>query len=212
MTGADGFTRASYGARDVGFGERAAVLVVDFQRAFTDPAFPMGRSDHVDRAVDATARLLSEARAMGVPVAVCNVGWTSEREMARWKVEACYSGMAPGDPGLEIDPRLVHPDDYLFTKTAPSMFFATPLLTFLHRERVDTVIVTGCTTSGCVRATIVDAFSHGYHTIVAEPCCGDQEAAAHEATMRDVGRRYADVLALEPIIEQLKIISGKQNG
>ncbi len=107
--------------------------------------------------------------------------------MAHWKVEACYSGMSPGDPGLEIDPRVSDPRDYMFTKTAPSMFFGTPLLTFLHREVIDTVIVTGCTTSGCVRATIVDAFSHGFRTIVAEPCCGDQEAAAHEATMRDVG-------------------------
>lgn len=194
---ADGFDRAGYGEGRVGFGPRPAVIVVDFQRAFTDPAFPMGRSAHVDRAVDATATLLGHARRLGVPVATCSVGWASPRDMGRWKVSSVYQDMFVGDPGLELDPRIADPSDYHFMKGAPSMFFGTPLVTFLTRQEVDTVLVCGTTTSGCVRATIVDAFSYGYRVIVPEPCCGDQEEGAHRANLADVGRRYADVVTLD---------------
>jgi maleamate amidohydrolase len=74
------------------------------------------------------------------------------------------------------------------------MFFQTPLITFLVKQNVDTVIVTGCTTSGCVRATVVDAFSYGFRVLVAEDCCGDADEAAHRSNLADVGRRYADTL------------------
>lgn len=202
--GQGAFTAAGYGARGVGFGRRPAVLVVDFQRSFTDPAFPMGRSDHVGRAVDNTARLLAAARAAGVPVAACSVGWSDPRAMARWKVSSVYQGMVPGETGLELDPRVFDPSDFHFVKTAPSMFFGTPLLTFLTREAVDTVIVAGCTTSGCVRASVVDAFSYGYRVIVPEPCCGDQEVSAHDANLEDIQRRYGDVLGLDAVLAALQ--------
>ena len=204
MSGADGFTNAGYGDRRVGYGARPAVLVVDFQRSFTDPAFPMGRSDHVGRAVDNTARLLDLARARQVPVAVCNVGWSNERDMPYWKVSSVYQDMFTGQPGMEIDPRIAHPDDYMVTKVAPSIFFGTSLQTFLVRHRIDTTIITGCTTSGCVRASINDAFSYGYRVIVPEPCCGDQEESAHHANLADVGRRYADVVTLEDVMGWLE--------
>lgn len=191
-----GFTAAGYGDRQVGFGDRPAILVVDLQRAFTDPDFPMGRSAHVDRAVDNTAILLRAARRAGLPVASCYVGWSSERDMARWKVGSVYRDLFLGDSGLELDPRIADAGDFIFMKGAPSMFFGTPLVTFLNRAAVDTVLVCGATTSGCVRATIVDAFSYGYRVIVPEECCGDQEEAAHRANLADVGRRYADVVTL----------------
>lgn len=210
MAQEDGFSRAGYGERRIGYGHRPAVLVVDFQRAFTDPAFPMGRSPHVGRAVENTARLLTLARARQVPVAVCNVGWSSERDMPYWKVGSVYSDMFNGQPGMEIDPRIAHPDDYLITKVAPSIFFGTPLQTFLVRHRIDTTIITGCTTSGCVRASINDAFSHGYRVIVPEPCCGDQEEAAHHANLADVGRRYADVVTLDEVMDWLSQLPEEQ--
>ncbi len=198
---ADAFAQAGYGGRAVGFGSSPAVLVVDLQRAFTDSAFPMGRSAHVDRAVENTAVLLAQARRIGVPVAACNVGWSSERDMPRWKAEGVYHDMFVGDAGLELDPRIADPRDFRFMKAAPSMFFGTPLTTFLTRAGVDTVLVCGATTSGCVRATIVDAFSHGYRVIVPEPCCGDQQEDAHFANLADVGRRYADVVTLEQALD-----------
>ncbi len=195
--GKDAFAAASYGARPMGLGRRAAILVVDLQLAFTDENYTMGRSPYVRRAVEETAGLLDFARPLGVPIASCSVGWYSERDMSRWKVDAVYEGMFYGDAGLDIDQRIAGKSDFHFVKGAPSMFFGTPLNTFLVREGIDTVLVTGCTTSGCVRATVVDAFSHGYHVLVPEQCCGDHDQDAHEANLRDMGRRYADVMTVE---------------
>lgn len=199
-----GFAAAGYGVREIGFGARPAVLVVDFQRAFTDPAFPMGRSAHLAAAVENTVRLLEGARDLAVPVATCVVGWESERDMGHWKVESLYRDLFPGGPARELDERIAPFSDFNFVKGAPSMFFGTPLLTFLTKQCIDTVVVTGCTTSGCIRATVVDAFSHGYRVIVPESCVGDQELGAHESNLADVGRRYADVLGLEDTLKGLE--------
>lgn len=211
MSADDGFARAGYGERRVGYGSRPAVLVVDFQRAFTDPAFPMGRSAHVSRAVDNTARLLGLARRRGVPVATCVASWLRKEDMPFWKVSSVYEDMFEGQPGTEIDPRIAHPDDYRIAKVAPSIFFGTALHTFLTRHGVDTTIVTGCTTSGCVRASIIDAFSYGYRVIVPEPCCGDQEEGPHLANLADVGRRYADVVTLEDVMGWLESLPGEND-
>lgn len=200
----DRFTSAGYGNRQVGFGRRPAVLVVDFQRAFTDPDFPMGCSPDVGAAVDNTARLLAVARAASVPVATCSVGWSDPRSMARWKVGSVYRDLFYGDIGMELDARISGPSDFHFIKSAPSIFFGTPLLTFLTREAVDTVIVTGCTTSGCVRASVVDAFSYDYRVIVPRQCCGDQQRDAHDANLADIQRRYADVLDVEAVLSLLE--------
>lgn len=209
MAGDDGFAKAGYGDRRVGYGKRPAVLVVDFQRAFTDPAFPMGRSAHVDRAVNNTGHLLGIARRQGVPVVACRAAWSREEDMPYWKVSSVYDGsMFDGAPGTQLDPRIEHPDNYCFSKVAPSIFFGTSLHTFLTRHCIDTTIIAGCTTSGCVRASIIDAFSHGYRVIVPEPCCGDQEEAAHLANLADVGRRYADVVTLEEVTGWLETLPG----
>ena len=144
--GKDAFAAASYGARSVGVGKRAAILVVDLQLAFTDDRFPMGRSSYIQSAVEETAALLDFARPLDVPVASCCVGWYSERDMSRWKVDAVYEGLFYGDEGMDIDPRIAGKSDFHFVKSAPSMFFSTPLTTFLVREGIDTVLVTGCTT------------------------------------------------------------------
>ncbi len=208
-----GFLKAGYGSLALGYGQRPVILVVDFQRAFTDPKFPMGRSGHVDSAVTATGNLLSVARAGRVPVVACSVGWSCDAERARWKVASVYSDMNIGDEGLEIDPRIDHPTNYHFIKTAPSMFFGTPLNTYLIRNEIDTTIICGATTSGCVRATINDAFSYGYRVIVPTDCCGDQETDAHESNLRDVGRRYCDVVSLDSVISYLESLErGGNNG
>lgn len=206
----DGFTLAGYGSSDIGFGDQPAVLVVDLQAGFTRPEFPMGQSPHVHRAVANTATLLRRAREVGIPVATCNVAWCGTKDMAHWKIGTLYSGWAPGDPATVMDERVHDPGyDYHFTKTAPSMFYGTPLSTFLVKARVDTVFVTGVTTSGCVRATIVDAFSHGYRTMVPEECCGDMEEGPHRDNLRDVGRRYADVINLAAALEYFGRIRGQ---
>lgn len=201
----DRFDDVGYGGRTVGFGERPAVVTVDFQLGFTHPDYPSGRSPHINRAVENTARLLKAARPLGIPVISCNVSWGSEREMGYWKVNGLYNGdFWHGHPSTELDPRIYDASyDMRFTKSAPSIFFLTPLVNMLTKNRVDTVIVCGCTTSGCVRASIIDSFSYGYRTIVPEDCCGDMEEGPHWDNLRDVGRRYADVMKLDEVLKHL---------
>ena len=198
----DSFEQAGYGSETIGFGQRPAVLVVDFQKGFTDPQSPLGRSEHVQRAVNNTVTLLKAAKSRGVPVASCRVAWKNQDDMAYWKISSLYDGSFYYDqPSTEIDPRIADPEYiFEFTKTAPSIFFRTPLPTWLTKLNIDTTIITGCTTSGCVRASVVDSFSYGYRTIVPEDCCGDQEPGAHSDNLRDVGRRYADVVSLADVL------------
>jgi maleamate amidohydrolase len=199
-----GYESASYGANDVGVGERAAVLVVDLQLGFTDPRFPIGRLPMVHAATARTAELLKVARAHNVPVAKCYTAYGSQADMPHWKVRAVREEFIHGHPCTELDPRIHDPGyDFTFCKGAASIFFNTPLMTFLVRQRVDTVIVTGCTTSGCVRASIVDAFSYGLRVMVPEDCCGDAERGPHEANLRDVGRRYADITSAQEMMRYL---------
>ena len=202
----DRFDDVGYGGRAVGFGERPAIVTVDFQLGFTRPDWPSGRSPHIHRAVDNTARLLKVARPLEIPVVSCNVSWGSAREMAHWKVNALYEGaFFHGHPSTELDPRIYDSAyDIRFTKAGPSIFFLTPLVSILVKNRIDTVIVCGCTTSGCVRASIVDSFSYGYRTIVPEECVGDMEEGPHWDNLRDVGRRYADVMKLDVVIDYLR--------
>lgn len=201
---ADGFDKAGYGSIPIGFGVRPAVLVVDFQRAFTDPTFPAGGSPHIAAAVERTATLLEAARRMGILVVSCRHAWCGERDMIPWKVASLRTGFFEGDPGTQMD-RRIHDESYdvNFTKTGPSIFFGTPLSSILIKNGIDTTIITGCTTSGCVRASIIDAFSNGLRTIVPADCCGDQEIGPHEANLLDVGRRYADVLDADACLDYI---------
>lgn len=191
----DEFTEAGYGGRNIGFGERPVVLVVDFQTAFTDPAFVTGRSQHVQDAVERTAGLLKVARGCGIPVAKCFTAYHCADEIPLWKIESIHTDLFHGLPATRIDPRIDDPDyDYTFSKIGPSIFFKTPLTTYLARLRIDTVLITGCTTSGCIRASVIDSFSHGYRTSVIAECCGDQGEGPHNDNLRDVGRRYCDII------------------
>lgn len=199
------FDSAGYGGASVGFGKSVAVLTVDFQLGFTDPQFRAGRSPHIHNALKHTAQLLQVARPLKIPVASCVVAWGSARDMGHWKVSALYDGtFFAGHDGTRIDPRIHDPaHDFVFVKGGPSIFFGTPLVTFLTKQEVDTVIICGCTTSGCVRASIVDGFSYGYRVIVPEECVGDMEEGPHHDNLRDVHRRYADVMKLQDVLAHL---------
>jgi maleamate amidohydrolase len=196
----DRYRDVGYGSFEIGGGRRPAVLVVDFQVAFTDPKYPLGGLPMIHAARDRTAGLLASARARGIPVAACYTAYGSLADMPLWKVKAVREEFFYGHPCTAMDPLIHHPDDFTYCKNAPSMFFQTPLIAFLVKQNVDTVIVTGCTTSGCVRATVVDAFSYGFRVLVAEECCGDAEEGPHRDALRDVGRRYADVKPLAEIV------------
>jgi maleamate amidohydrolase len=204
------FEAATYGALDIGFGERAAILVVDFQKGFTDPHCTMGKSPRIHAARDRTAELLAHARRCKVPIASCYTAYHSERDALLWKVAAVRYGFREGTLEAEMDDKIADPAyDYIFRKAGPSIFFQTPLTSFLAKHRIDTVIVTGCVTSGCVRASVIDAFSSGYRTIVAEDCCGDPGEEEHKANLKDVGRRYADIVSSERVAAYLETQRGR---
>lgn len=189
----DKYIEVGYSTGGIGIGSRAAVLVVDWQLAFTDPRFELGGLARLHAARDNTAGFLHTARKAGLPVAACYTAYCSDRDMPPWKVAAVRREFFYGHECTQMDPKIHHPDDFTYCKNAPSMFFQTPLITWIVKQRIDTVFVTGCTTSGCVRATIVDAFSYGLRVQVVADCCGDAEAGPHDDTLRDVGRRYADI-------------------
>ena len=196
----DAYERIGYAQGRVGFGQRPAIVVVDFQRAFTDGEFQMGGVPEVIKALENTAVLLETARRNDVPIAASYTAYASPDEMPHWKVAAVRRDFLFGHPCTELDPRIHDPErDFAFSKGGASAFFQTRLHTFLTRHGVDTVVVTGCTTSGCVRATVVDAFSHGYRVIVPAECSGDPDEEAHRVNLRDMDLRYADILGLAEV-------------
>ena len=201
----DAYQQVGYSSFDIGWGSKPAVLVVDWQLAFTNPRYPLGNLPRLHRARDNTARLLDVARANGVPVAACYTAYGSMKDMPLWKVKAVRDEFYYGDECTRMDPLIHDPSDFTYCKNAPSMFFHTPLITFLVKQHIDTVIVTGCTTSGCVRATVVDAFSYGFRVQIVEDCCGDADEQPHRDSLRDCARRYADVTTLASVKDRLAV-------
>ncbi len=201
----DIYKEIGFEAHRIGFGERPGIAVVDFQRGFTDAEFPLGGRPMVQDAVDSTARLLEVARANNVPVASCYTAYTSGRDAPYWKIPAVVEQFHHGHPCTELEPKIYDAEyDVVICKSAPSIFFQTAITQFFVKERVDTVIVVGCNTSGCIRASVIDAFSNGFRVIVPEECVGDVEEDPHRANLTDVHRRYADVVGLDEVLDYLE--------
>ncbi|MCG8691390.1 MAG: isochorismatase family protein [Minwuiales bacterium] len=201
----DTYKEIGFEAHRIGFGERPGIAVVDFQRGFTDAEFPLGGRPMVRDAVDNTARLLEVARASNVPVASCYTAYTSGRDAPYWKIPAVVEQFHHGHPCTELEPKIYDADyDVVICKSGPSIFFQTAVTQFFIKERVDTVIVVGCNTSGCIRASVIDAFSNGFRVIVPEECVGDVEEEPHRANLTDVHRRYADVVGLDEVFDYLE--------
>jgi nicotinamidase-related amidase len=188
-----------------GQGERPALVVVDMSVGFTDPASPL----HCDLepVVSAIARLLEAGRAAGIPIVYTTVAY---READRATVAAFLDKvpalltLEAGSRWTEIDQRLAPaPGEPVLTKLFASAFFGTPLASLLASAGCDGVIVTGASTSGCVRATAVDALQHGYRTTVPREAVGDRNPAAHEANLYDIDTKYGDVVAIDEVLEQL---------
>jgi len=205
----DPWLARGYGQRAIEPGERPAVLVIDLQYAFTDPNFALGGAPLIERAVEGTARLLEAARAAGTPVFQTVVAWRDDgSDIGLWPVKLPILREVTLDSHwAQVDERLRDDSDTLLVKKWPSFFHGTPLHSLLTGAQRDTVIVTGCTTSGCVRATTVDAFSNGFRTLVPEDCVGDQGQDAHESNLRDVHRRYAEVTTADNAIAYLEHVA-----
>jgi nicotinamidase-related amidase len=195
--------------QSVKLGSRPAVLVVDFSCGFTDPECTLGADMTAE--VDATKRLLDAARAKGLPVVFTTIGYEpSLKDGGLWLQKVPSLGeLQIGGRWVEIDPRLEPRDDEtIVLKKGASAFFGTNLPSILVSQGVDSVILCGATTSGCIRATAIDLLQYGYPTLVPRECVADRAQAPHEANLFDINAKYADVVPLDDVLEYVESVPG----
>lgn len=193
------YDRAGFGGA-VQRGSRPAIVVVDLSRGFTEDHYPSG-ADLTD-VVAATGTLIEAARPAGVPVLYTTIAYTPaelDSGAVRWLDKARgMRALTEGSDAVALDPRLPARDiDPVLVKKGASAFFGTPLAAMLTSLRCDTVLVCGATTSGCVRATAVDAVQSGFSVLVPRPCVGDRAHGPHEANLFDIQAKYGDVITLD---------------
>ena len=199
------FRQRGFGQK-IGFGERPALIIIDMVKAFTDASRMLGAN--LDTQIEATRPLLEVAHQRGFPVLFSTVRYEDQnlRDAGLWGLKMKGSATLTADSdGWEIDPRLeVRPADSLLFKKYASCFFGTDLVPRLTSRGVDTLIVTGCTTSGCVRATAVDAIQNGFRPMVVREAVGDRSVPAHEQSLFDLNAKYADVVSLDETLRYLR--------
>ncbi len=193
-----------------GFGSKLAIINVDFQQAYTaiDKFATAYETD--PRQIEYANTISRLARAKGMPVVWTRVAYKADAGDAgvwgtRTDTPDSLQNIKYESERHQYDPRVeIGPDDLQYTKRMPSAFFETPLASYLVWHKVDTVVVTGGSTSGCVRATAVDALSHGYRTIVPIETCADKHESYHFANLTDLQLKYADVEPVQAVIDWLE--------
>jgi maleamate amidohydrolase len=196
--------RRAYDNR-VGFGERPALILVDFVQAYFDPASDLFAG--VDAALASALRVREAAHQAGIPVILTHVTYhASGLDGGRFFEKARpLRNFLPGSPTAGWPSGLTPLEgELVIAKQYPSAFFGTSLASTLTAARVDSVILTGLTTSGCVRASCVDAMSHGFRVAVVREACGDRHPAPHEANLFDMNAKYADVVGEDEVLDYLK--------
>jgi len=203
------YERAGLG-QSVTLGSSPAVVVVDFSCGFTDPDCALGADMTAE--VEATRRLLDAAREKGLPIVFTTIGFEpSGKDGGLWLQKApALADLEIGGRWVEIDPRLDRRDDEpIVLKKGASGFFGTNLASILVSQGVDTVILCGATTSGCVRATAIDLLQYGWPTLVPRECVGDRAQAPHDANLFDIQAKYADVVPVEEALAYLAGVPGR---
>jgi nicotinamidase-related amidase len=194
-----------FGGRQ-GAGEHPAIVVVDLIEGFTNPESRLACD--TDSAVAATRQLLDAARAAGVPVVFTTVSYTDDdlERAAMFVAKApALATLRPGSRWVDVDGRLGRLDgEILITKLFASGFFGTQLDKILRDAGCDTVIVVGASTSGCVRATAVDALQYGYRVLVPREGVADRAEEAHRASLLDIDAKYGDVVSLDEAIAAIR--------
>lgn len=204
------YAAAGFGA-PVPRGKWPAIVVVDFSYGFTDTQYPTAAD--MSEQIAATRRLTDFARSVGMPVVYTTIAFQP------WEIDALpwlkkSSGMAAlrvGTRLVEIDKRTgIQQADTVLAKNGASSFAGTNLAGLLTGARVDTLVVTGATTSGCVRATVVDAVQSGFNVLVPRDCCADRALAPHEANLYDMAQKYSDVTDSADVLAWLRTVSEVQ--
>jgi maleamate amidohydrolase len=193
----------------VGFGQRPALIVVDFLRAYTTKESPL-YAPEVLKAVAQTNLLIREMRKIPFPIIFTRVLYhPSFLDGGLFVVKIpCLKNMVEGNPLAQFEPTLeVSSDDLVISKQYASVFFGTSLSSTLTALRIDTVILAGCSTSGCIRASAVDGMQYGLRVIVPRECVADRDPKPHEANLFDINAKYGDVLSLGEVIERVQMCS-----
>jgi maleamate amidohydrolase len=197
------YERASFGG-SLRRGQRPAVLVVDLTLGFTDPSEAFG--SELTAEVEATRRVLDAARERGHLIIFSTVGYDLTFRDAGVALQKAPRGreMAVGSSSTVLDPRLGRREnEVVILKRAPSALFGTSVPAILMGNRIDTVVLCGAVTSGCIRATCIDLYSYGLPTLIPRDCVGDRAPGPHEANLYDMQAKYADVITSTEAIEYL---------
>ncbi len=189
----------------LGFGEKPALILVDFVQAYFEESSPLYAG--ADDALSSALRIRGAARAAGIPVFYTNVvyeegggnGGVFYRKVPALEVFVAGNPLGNWPEGLQPAK-----DEVVISKQYPSAFFGTSLADELTERGIDTLIITGLTTSGCIRATCVDTMSHGFVPIVVADACGDRHEAPHDANLFDMNAKYGDVVNEQTVIDYLK--------
>ena len=204
-------TREFYADRnfgdEVGMGEQPALVVIDLINAFTDPDTDLGSA--VDDVIAQTERLLSAFREYDLPRYFTTVAYEESYGDAGRFVEKvpALRELELGTEAVAVDDRVAPVgDERVILKKYASAFFGTDLATELTTHRVDTLVVTGVTTSGCVRATAVDSLQHGYRTIIPADAVGDRAEGPHRANLFDIDAKYGDVVETADLLTELSAV------
>lgn len=203
----DFYVHHGFGGRS-GFGKRPALVVIDLARSWLDEESQQG-SRRIDPVVTATCEILAAAREAGHPVFfttmrpdAVDVRGPLGRKLIQMSSPAA---LAAAEAMAELDPRLERrADEPLLVKPRASAFWGTPFDAYLTARGVDTLIITGCSTSGCIRSTAESAHNRNLHAIVARDAVGDRSPVAHEANLTDIDLRYADVVGTPEIVAYLR--------
>ena len=201
------YEKQGFGAR-MGFGKKPALIIIDFINGFNDPDALGG--GNIQDAINNTEKLLAIARHLDLPIVYTSHAYAadgSEDGIFNLKLPRMRDGLKRGSRATQVVDQLEpRSGERVIEKRYPSGFFMTDLAGWLAMSQVDTAIVTGCTTSGCVRATVVDAMGNGFRPIVPRECVGDRAEEPHEANLFDMDQKYSDVMPLADVIAELELL------
>jgi nicotinamidase-related amidase len=201
------FAQRGFGIK-IGFGERPALIVIDMINGFTDATMPLGAP--LESQLAAQKPLIDVAHERNIPVIFSTVIYNDHdlKDAGLWAIKMKGTLTLKADtPAIEVDKRLdMRKTDSLLVKKYASCFFGTDLASRLMNLHADTLIITGCTTSGCVRATAVDAVQNGFRPMVVKEACGDRSQAAHDQSLFDLNAKYADVVGLDETLQYMKTV------
>jgi maleamate amidohydrolase len=202
----DVYAKQGFGASS-GFGLAPALLIVDFVNGFNDPGLFGG--GNIPDAIANTKRLLAAAREKRIPICYTRVVYAQDGSDAGvfcLKAPKLAVLTETSHASQIVDDLTPLEGEYVLRKTQPSSFFGTDLAPWLIRRRIDTVVVTGATTSGCVRASVIDSMSYNFRTVVVSDGVGDRAPGPHEANLFDMRQKYADLMTADEVIAQFRAL------